>query len=273
VSGGRSRLAHAEGGHEEGNGERWLLTYADMITLLLALFIVLFALSTISEPKFLAFKLGITETFNPAPINRPGSIGLLKQTSLISHPGRSAVPDQTAPQSNQPPNASNTSSPNVAPPSSPSLSQLARQLNQALGAQGLAGVATVTLTTKSVVVQILADKAFFTIDSADLGVQGIAIVDAVADVLRPDPNAVEIDGYTDNQPIYGGPYATNWELSAARAATVVNRLNTVDGVAADRLSAVGYGETHPLAPNNSPANQAMNRRIDFVILSPGDSAP
>ncbi|HMD45976.1 MAG TPA: OmpA family protein, partial [Acidimicrobiales bacterium] len=154
-----------------------------------------------------------------------------------------------------------------------SLATLAQQISQALAAHGLGAVATVTLSASSVVVQVLADKAFFDTDSADLGAKGAALVDAVSGVLRDTPNPIAVDGYTDNQPILGGPYTSNWELSAARAATVVNRMATVDGVDDARLSAIGYGETHPLVPNSSPANQAMNRRIDFVVLSPESTAP
>ena len=81
-----SRLRHGHG-EEEGNSERWLLTYADMITLLLALFVVLFALSTINNKKFLELKLGLTKTFSQSPITSSGGNGLLQQTNLTSHPG------------------------------------------------------------------------------------------------------------------------------------------------------------------------------------------
>jgi chemotaxis protein MotB len=117
-----------------------------------------------------------------------------------------------------------------------------------------------------VTVQILADRVFFRTDSASLGRTGDRVVDTIAGVLQTQPNLIEVQGYTDNVPITGGPFASNWELSAARAANVANRLNAVDGLPATRLTATGYSDTHPAAPNNSPANQAKNRRIDVVIL-------
>ena len=118
---------------------------------------------------------------------------------------------------------------------------------------------------------MLADKVFFATDSATLGKVGDQVVDPIAGVITGAPNDVAVEGYTDNQPIYGGPYDSNWQLSAARAANAAQRLATVDGIAEARLSAVGYGDTHPLVPDTSPANQAENRRVDVVILAPGAS--
>ncbi|HVC25819.1 MAG TPA: flagellar motor protein MotB [Acidimicrobiales bacterium] len=245
---------HHRGGHaeEHENSERWLLTYADMITLLLALFVVLFAMSSINVKKFLEFKLGLTQTFNPTAVNLPGGNGLLSAPTIAGPSGSSTSPNQ------------GTSS--AAASNQRQLRAIADQVEQLLAARHLQKDANVNLGTSSVVVQILADRVFFQTDSASLGSVGAAIVDTIAQVVRPKPNVIEVQGYTDNQPITGGPFASNWELSAARAANVTNRLNVVDGIPATRLSASGYSDTHPAAPNTSPANQARNRRIDVVIL-------
>jgi chemotaxis protein MotB len=255
------RRPAAGGSESEGPGmERWLLTYADMITLLLALFVILFALSSINEKKFVAFKLGLSQTFTNSPVTKASASGngLLQHTGLISH---SATASASAPV----PAEATTGA------STPSLSQIAAEIEQALQAAGLTQDASTTTTTRSVVVQVLADKAYFALDSATLGTVGDQVVDTIAGVITGVPNDVAVEGYTDNQPIYGGPYASNWQLSAARAANVAQRLATVDGIAEARLSAIGYGETHPLVPDTSPANQAENRRVDVVILAPGTS--
>lgn len=255
------RRPTAGGSESEGPGmERWLLTYADMITLLLALFVILFALSSINEKKFVAFKLGLSQTFTNSPVTKASASGsgLLQHTGLISH---SATASASAPA----PAAATASA------STPSLSQIAAAIEQALQAAGLTQDASTTTTTRSVVVQVLADKAYFALDSATLGTVGDQVVDTIAGVITGVPNDVAVEGYTDNQPIYGGPYASNWQLSAARAANVAQRLATVDRIAEARLSAVGYGETHPLVPDTSPANQAENRRVDVVVLAPGTS--
>ncbi len=251
-----ARHRHAAHATDQGedNGERWLLTYADMITLLLALFIVLFAMSTINAQKFLEFKLGLERAFSPSAIAKPGSAGLLTQTSLVSSlqshsASKIAAPSQSSAQSNA------------------QLDRIAAEVERALGAKHLQNAAQVTVSTKAVVVQILADKAFFASDSAALGAVGNEVVDTIAGVVRKQPNDLVVEGYTDTEPITGGPYNSNWELSAVRAANVTNRLNVVDGIAARRLSAQGYGQTDPVKSNATPAGRAENRRVDVVILN------
>jgi chemotaxis protein MotB len=256
----RHRRSSHGGGHEEHNGERWLLTYADMITLLLALFVVLFALSTISAKKFLELKMGLTKTFSQSAVTKNGSNGLLNQTSLESHAGITQSTVVITP-------------PSPASPSPPTPSQIAQQVQQALDQAGLASAAGVSTDTKGVVVRILADKTFFATGSAQLGDVGDQVVDTIAGVVRNDPNDIVVEGYTDNQPISGGLFSSNWQLSAVRAANVVQRLSTVDGVPEDRLQADGFGETQPAVPNTSPQNQAQNRRVDVVILAAGQVGP
>lgn len=234
--------------------ERWLLTYADMITLLLALFVILFAISVVNGKKFIAFEQGLGEAFNTTPVHSTQSSGVLpKQNSLISHP--SVTTTTIAPTTS------------TTPESSTGLGQIASQLNQALAAAGLSQYATTSVYKSSVVVQMLADKTYFALDSATLGTVGDQVVDTIAGVLRGVPNDVRVQGYTDNQPITGGPYRSNWELSAARAANVVERLATTDGITKNRLSAAGFGTTRPVVPNTSATNQAENRRVDVVVLT------
>ncbi len=241
------------GGHEpeHENNERWLLTYADMITLLLALFVVLFAMSSISVKKFLEFKLGLTQTFNPSAVVLPGGNGLLSAPAIAGQAGTAA----------QVGTGGGSAKVNTA-----QLQQVASAISAALAKQKLAADAAVNLGPAAVTVQILADRVFFRTDSASLGDTGARIVDTIAGVVRSQPNLIEVQGYTDNVPITGGPFASNWELSAARAANVTNRLNVADAIPAVRLTATGYSDTHPAAPNTSAANRAKNRRIDVVIL-------
>ncbi|MGH9082206.1 MAG: OmpA/MotB family protein [Acidimicrobiales bacterium] len=260
-----SRRRRSGGAGEEGEGaagmERWLLTYSDMITLLLALFVILFALSTINAKKFLAFKLGITQTFSSSPIKSKSS-GLLPDfNSLVTRPTLTTTTLVAPPTTG------------TLPPGAQPLAQIAAEVNQALQAAGLAQAATTAVTKRSVVVQMLADKSYFALDSATLGVIGDRIVDTIAGVLRTLPNAVRVEGFTDNQAITGGPFTSNWQLSSARAANVAQRLGTEDGLTKNRLSAIGYSTTHPAVPNTSPANQAQNRRIDVVILTARLAAP
>jgi chemotaxis protein MotB len=258
MSSRRHRAVHAEA-HD--NAERWLLTYADMITLLLALFIVLFALSTVDQKKFLAFKMGLTQTFNPSAVKTNGGSGLLQQTTILSRPGTNPSPKSVV---------AGTKAPTAAESAATVLAAaqaVAAEIRAALARAGLAKDAAVTVTDQGVVVQVFADKVFFSLDSASFDRAGNAVIDAVGRILQQEQNRVQVEGYTDSTPVTGGPYPSNWALSAARAANVVNRMNVVDGVVTTRLSATGYGVTRPQLPNSTPANRARNRRIDIVILN------
>ncbi|MDE3203338.1 MAG: flagellar motor protein MotB [Acidobacteriota bacterium] len=273
MSGGRrGRRGHHE--EEVENGERWLLTYADMITLLLALFIVLFAISTINQKKFLALALGLKESFDPKPGVLQSGNGLLNNASLTQTAGNSfkiaGVPGTTT-TTTVPPGSTQNPSGNAQ--ANATLQKLQAQIQAQLAAAGLTGNVSLQLETRGLVVQILADKVFFATGSADLGPKGSQVVDAVASVLKSYTFNVDVEGYTDNQPLVGGPYGSNEELSAVRAVNVVLRLENNDGINPARLSATGYGSSRPIVPNTSPQNMAENRRIDIVILTSQSAQP
>ena len=278
MSRGKRHKAHEE---EVENGERWLLTYADMITLLLALFIVLFAISTVNQKKFLALALGLKESFDPKPGILPTSNGLLSNASLTKTAGENMTPlfrgsvasTTTVVPGQQQPESSGSSTAPVGTVPTARLKDLQEKISSALVAQHLSGNVSFQLTTRGLVVQILADKVFFATGSADLGPVGNQVVDTVATVLRTDAYAINVEGYTDNQPLTGGPFGSNEELSAVRAVNVMLRLENSDSIDPNRLSATGYGDTHPVAPNTSPQNMALNRRIDIVILSSPEAQP
>jgi chemotaxis protein MotB len=278
------RGKHQEHEEEVENSERWLLTYADMITLLLALFIVLFAVSSINSKKFLALALGLKNTFDPKPGVLPNGSGLLQEASLTKTSGTQM--DQKLPTVSplEPGITTTTTKPTTGqggktgngngPVGPQPLNRVQQQVENALAAKGLTGAASTTTQSRGLVVQVLADKVFFESDSADLGPVGDSVVDTLAAVLHTDTNAVVVEGYTDNQPIIGpGPYTSNLELSAVRAVNVAQRLSLVDGLDPSRIAAKGYGETHPAYPNDTPTDQALNRRIDVVILGPSVSQP
>jgi chemotaxis protein MotB len=221
--------------HHEMSMERWLLTYADMITLLLVLFIVLFALSKINQAKYRQFQQSVSHV-------------KLVGTSMVhgSTPAPSRGPAPLAAAQDR-------------------LHQIQLALTRALALRGLLGDVTITVNASGLVEGLVADSTFFVTDSAQLSPLGDEIVDTSGHVLSSFPNDVNVAGYTDDQQITGGPYADNWALSAARATTVVERLTTVDGVHPGRVVAIGYGQYHPIVPNTSPAAQAENRRVNIVV--------
>jgi chemotaxis protein MotB len=125
---------------------------------------------------------------------------------------------------------------------------------------------------RGLVVSIVSDDVLFAPGSADLGGSGQAVLDAVARALVELPNQVAIEGHTDDTPIATGRFPSNWELSTARAATVLRYLTERRGVPARRLVAGGYGDQRPLDTNDTPAGRARNRRVDIAVLDAADGA-
>ncbi len=256
------------GGHEGAGMMRWLLTYADMITLLLALFVVLFAMSTINVRKFQALEMGLKKTFDPNPGVLSGAAKLLKEPQLTQANARSMSSHVKSIAHNVQNQAGST---NTATTSGTlPLSAIASRLVQALARAGLANQGiTVTTEKRGVVVKVLDDQVFYGTDHASLNTVGMRVVDVVGSVLQGFDNNIVVEGYADSQPITGGPYPSNYALSAMRAINVLERLVHHDSIVEARLSAQAFGSTHPAAPNTTPQNMALNRRVDIVILNSG----
>jgi|SRR5579872_1410753 len=232
----RRKGSSDEGGHHEAAGMmRWLLTYADMITLLLALFIILFAISTISSVRFNRFAKEINAGFSGR--------------EWVNHPPRAAEKSERK------------------GGSTPSLQQIAQQLAAFLNERHLQSQVRLRVERRGLVVSLLTDKALYRSGSAEIEPKVREILDKVAIYLRETKNDISVEGNTDNVPIHTPFYPTNWELSTARATNVVRYLVERDRIAPVRISAAGYGEFRPLVPNDTPEHRQLNRRVDIVILS------
>jgi chemotaxis protein MotB len=277
--------------HKSGHGgdeERWLLTYSDMITLLLALFIVLFALSSINKAKFDEFRDSIRSVFmSGAPSVSPGAMGLLSQLQQPQLPRPLANPVQgpTPPHalaSRSKATTATTAPPSPAssattisvpssvfetspPPPNTQLQTLEREIRVALAAKGLLKDVMISLTPKELSVALFADRTFFATNSNALSTVGDEVVDTVGKIVAHQPNDVTVKGFADNVPVTGPPWYSNFMLSAARATAVVERLTRYDGVAGYRLVAEGFGQYHPIASNATAAGRAKNRRVDIDI--------
>jgi chemotaxis protein MotB len=251
-----------EEGHE-GGMERWLLTYADMITLLLALFVILYAISSINQSKFSALKKSVEKSLAASPNTT--------STHKASHNG---IAKKEAPPKKDQPGVGKTgeqasggaagAAARSVPPSS--LKQIEEQLQAAFAARHELPDVKLDMERRGLVVRLVADSLFFANDSAALNPLGVDVVNTAGTVLAKHANAVVVEGYADNLPVVGGPYNSNWALSAARATTVVLQLDHTDHVNPSQLAATGYGSAHPIVPNTSPANQAQNRRVNIVVL-------
>jgi chemotaxis protein MotB len=294
---------HSEESHEEGaSTERWLLTYADMITLLMVLFIVLFAMGQTDIRKFNAFKDSFHQLQQQSQANAPpGGPGILSQPSAIalseqnpyakldssaattasgkqengqdssgqqangqSQPGQDTNPLPAAKLSDQ---TFSGLSPKSAAAEKIALNKALLAMEKALEKAGLASEVKFTFDQRGLVVTILTDQILFPLDSAQLQPEGVRIINAIAPVLAALPNQVDVEGDTDNQPITGGPYASNWALSAARAVAVVQDLISDHGIDPARLEATGNSDTRPVVANNTAQHRAENRRVEIVIFS------
>jgi chemotaxis protein MotB len=279
----KPRKRAGEGHGEEGpSAERWLLTYSDMITLLMVLFIVLFALGQTDIRKFDAFKNSFHLLTNSQVTMPPGGPGVLSQPSAIalieSNPfarlnvaaaNSASGPAQAGSQHSgaQPSGARQAGQSPSAAAEHQALLNAAARMQSALNKAGLANEVRFNLDQRGLVVSIMTDKILFPVDSASLQPEGFAILNAIGPVLAMLPNQIDVEGNTDNQPILGGPFRDNWELSAARAVAVVEYLIRDHRIDPARLQATGNSDTRPVVPNNSPAHQAENRRVALVVFS------
>lgn len=214
--------------------DRWVLPYADLVTLLLALFVTLYAVSRVDLERFAPASTALQSAFDGgAP----------------------------APPPNGPPAV-------VAPPrvvAGTPLSALEHRLYAAISQAGLEGRVGLTRDERGIVLS-LPESAAFDSGRADLRPATKELLTDVGRELAPLENEVRVEGHTDDRPV-SGAYRSNWDLSTARASAVVSLFIEQAGVGPTRLAAAGYGEFHPKVPNDSAEARAQNRRVDIVILS------
>jgi chemotaxis protein MotB len=272
---GRKRpKKHEEEEHE--NHERWLVSYADMVTLLMCLFIVLFAMSQVDKAKFAALSAGLSASFG-APITAlPGTTPEGSVLDALPSPvdlAAGIAPDQKVGQADIDAAASQAAAERakrVAAEASGAYDELAATrdaIDRALAAAGYGGAARYEIDERGLVVHIVADAVLFDAEEAVLRAEGRAILDAVAPTLTSLPNVLRVEGHANHLPVTpGGRWPSNWELSAYRATTVLTYLAR-DGVPEPRMYAAGYGSTQPLVPETDRTAITVNRRVDIVVLS------
>jgi chemotaxis protein MotB len=269
MAGRRSRLAHAEEEHE--NSERWLLTYADMITLLMVLFIVLFAIGQVDQKKFDKLHDGLANSFGAATVLQ-GSAGLLEGSATQAPAPDNAVAGDQALQSQieaalKSRQAADAAAAAKAAREQAAMDALRARITAALKKVGLEGaVQFQTQEQRGLVVNIVTDRVLFDLGEATLRPRGVKVLDAIAPALKGLPNEVVIEGHTDSLPISDARYASNWELSTQRATTVLRHL-LEDGLSARKVAAAGYADQRPLKADTTAANRARNRRVAIVVLA------
>jgi chemotaxis protein MotB len=278
------RRGHEEEHEEHENHERWLVSYADMMTLLMVLFIVMFAISQVDSKKFMALKTGLAAGFG-APL------AMLNGADALLDVGGAVAPDA--------PNLAGVAGNKNADPEAAAASKAAQEavnpqkvaelvnamaqasvkgevanlqkaqaeLQKALQVAGLAKGATFRIDERGLVVSVATDKVLYASGSAALLPGGRRILDVIAPTLLKLPNHLGIDGHTDSNPIHTAQFTDNWDLSSARANAVLRYLHASHGIPFTRMTSAGHADTQPVAKGHDAASMAANRRVEIVVTA------
>ncbi|HEV2499234.1 MAG TPA: OmpA family protein [Terriglobia bacterium] len=260
-----SRKKKAEG---HVNHERWLISYADFITLLFALFVVLFASSQVDKRKTIAVAQSIQSAFQQLGVFSSGKGDVeLERIKLLANSNPPATTNPSMPMGGKPPNVMSG-----AEYLKGELSGIKTKLDKALFGEIEHHAVNITLTREGLIVS-LQEIGFFDSGSAVLKPGAMPALAKIAAILSRTTQNIRVEGHTDNVPIHNSKFASNWELSTARATEVLNLLITRFGIAPQRLSAAGYAKFHPVASNKTIEGRARNRRVDIVVLRTDISMP
>jgi chemotaxis protein MotB len=220
---------------EHDNGERWLLTYADLITLLLGLFVILYAISKVDAGKYAEIVAALGGVFGgEKPSVVQGQGGVLPSAFMSTE-----------------------------------RQKIKTEIRAALDTEAKKGLISISENERGLTVHIM-EELLFASGNADLKQSSLNTLDALAGVLKELPNDVRVEGHTDDVPISTGTFPSNWHLSVGRAVNVGYYLIVKHELVAEKVSVVGYSEYHPLVPNTSAENRARNRRVDIVVVTNGN---
>ncbi len=275
--------------HEEhDNHEAWAIPYGDLVTLLLGFFVVMYSISSVNSGKYRVLSNALSAAFRGTPLSpQPISIGEppanVSEQMPISQVNRMFAAGMPAYMRMPLPQARGTvrdgairagsADPRQAQNAALAEAEAARQRELDSIATDVSGVMSNLIKSNAVQVHKLGDAVEVQISADILFASGMAepapaalpVLANLAEALKPWPNAVQVEGHTDDLPVHSGAFRSNWELSGARAGSVV-RLFTEHGVNPQRLAVVGYGQYRPLQANSSAAGRNANRRVAIIIL-------
>lgn len=235
---------------EHENHERWLVSYADFITLLFAFFVVMYSISSLNEGKYKVLSEALNGVFSDAERSvKPIPIGI--DRPLTVRPAEPLIKDSEEVDAGLSPNSTDP------------LRAIASDVRDGFGDLIKSNQLTVRGNELWIEIELNSSLLFGSGDAMPSDT-AFNIIEKVAKILRPFNNPVHVEGFTDDQPISTSQYPTNWELSSARAASIV-RMLAMDGVSPARMASVGYGEFQPVASNTTAEGRAHNRRVVLVI--------
>lgn len=239
---------HEDTEHDEPD-ERWAVSYADMVTVLMCLFIVLYAVSVVDETKYEQLKNGLAAAFGQSQTVGGGDLteGLVIPPDLLVDDGVRDVAVRAAHEVD-------------------AMQRLQQQITDALAAQGLQDTVDFVIDERGLKIGLVGAETFFADNRADLTAKADAVLDLVGDVLSAAGNPISIEGHADHRAA-AAPYDSNWELSSSRATKVARFLVEHEGIAGSRVQAVGFSDQRPLVDGDSAEALAANRRVDIVVES------
>ena len=245
-AGGRG---HEDESHDEPD-ERWAVSYADMVTVLMCLFIVLFAVSNVDKTKFELLANSLATGFGQEETTTGGadiSEGMVIPPEMLDEEGEPDLTQRAAAEYE-------------------SLEELRERMRASLAAQGLQDTVEFVIDDRGLKVGLVGAETFFGDNSTDLSAKADAVLDAIGDVLTTVDNQVSVEGHADRR-LSAAPFPTNWELSGGRATLVARFLVEHELVGGARVKATAFSDTRPLVEGDSPEALASNRRVDIVVES------
>lgn len=261
---------------QEDNELRWMTTYGDVVTLMMAFFVMLYAISQVDQQKFQLLVSGLATPFNNTAIQEglleggnaivgaashepePGDAGIDGITVLDGMPSRGELEPKPEPQQQ--------TSPRTLLSTNTELLEVRDALQKALAAAGVPTSVNFDVDTRGLVIAIATDGVLFPSGSAVISERGRDIISVIAPILNEFDNEIMVEGHTDTVPLDRSGY-TNWDLSVDRALAVLKLLQDAFAIDPRRLAAVGYGEYRAKATNETEAGRALNRRVELVIIA------
>ena len=284
---GRGR-GRKKGGHDDAEhpDERWMASYMDMITVLMCMFLVLFAMSNVDQQKYIALKNSLATGFGEVKSEKVDTAsGTIVAKGQVTKDGKGYATDKS--HADHSTAASGAKDTNVDPASAvvpatatkadvaaaqkelDDLQTIEKAIQGNLAKAGQTSNVQFTVDARGLTVRLVGSETYFDSNSADLSDQAKRIMDAIAPVLQGSHHDVSVEGHADSRNSTA-PFATNWELSAARATGVLRDLVERGGLPGYHVQSVGFGSSRPLSKGTTDADLALNRRVDIVVLSNAD---
>ena len=253
---------------EDHPDERWMASYMDMVTVLMCMFIVLFAMSTVDQEKFEQLRASLATGFGAVETNTVDTA-----VGVIAAPGQVDSQEVLDPDASLPDAGElDTEVPDTSDPASlaaaevQDLTQLQEQIRTGLEEKGLSDTVRFEMDERGLTIRLVSSEMFFAPDLADLTSQAVDVLETVGPIITPTDYEVSVEGHTAQvRQITNN--ALDWELSSERAVKVLRYLVEESGVEFSRVQAVGFGESRPISSGTSAADLAQNRRVDIVVLS------